>query len=449
MRPEQWLAAGVVLIVLAVLILGLRICRLRWHWQPETVRKLVHIGMGTVALTFPWVFDSALPVFALAAIAFVMLVALRYVPWLKTTMGGVIDAVDRVSAGELYFPAGIALSFWLTGGDPLLYCVPILILTLADAVAALVGIRYGTKLFTTLEGTKSYQGSSAFFAMAFVCALLPLTLYAHIALFPAVLISLITGMLTMLVEAVAWRGLDNLFIPVMGFLLLDSFVKLNVIELAANLGVIVTLCLVTFFYRPRSTLADDALLTAVLVGYVIWALGGFTWVYPPLFIFLRDKLLSYSALGRDITQHNVQSILTICLPGVAWLVAAVVTNNQALLFPYVLTFAIQLAILELTREIHHFPAASRLLVFAASVGMGWLMFAPYVFIVRAAQPWLYLALLAVVPIALGTALFMLAQPALDPCPRDLRRWLRQGAAALAASAAGFAMLWLFAGFPRA
>jgi phytol kinase len=446
---DQWLAAGLVLIALTVLIVGLRICRLRWHWQPETVRKLVHIGMGTVALTFPWIFSSALPVFVLASVAFVMLLGLRYVPWLKTTMGGVIDAVDRVSAGELYFPAGIALSFWLSDGDPLLYCVPILILTLADAVAALVGIRYGTKLFTTLEGTKSYQGSFAFFVMAFFCAYLPLRLYAHIALPQAALISLITGLLTVLVEAVAWRGIDNLLLPVMGFLLFNSFVKLDVAELATNLGVVVTLSAITFFYRSRSTFADDGLLTAVLVGYVIWALGGFTWVYPPLVIFVRDKLLSYSALGRNIAPHNAQSILTICLPGVVWLVAAVTTHNDTLLFPYVLTFAVQLAILELTREIYHFPKAPRVRLFAASVGVGWLLFVPYVLIVHAVQPWLSAALLAVVPIALGTGLFMLVQRALDPCPRDLRRWLRQGTVAFAVSAAGLAMVWLMMGSSRA
>src|SRR4029077_6833537 len=125
------------------------------------------------------------------------------------------------------------------------------------------------------------------------------------------LISIIIGVLTMLVEAVAWRGLDNLLLPVVGFLLLDSFLKLDVYELLTNLAAIVLLCIITFLYRARSTLGDDALLTAVLIGYIIWALGGFIWVYPPLVIFLRDKLISYSALGPDISRHNVQSILTI------------------------------------------------------------------------------------------------------------------------------------------
>ncbi|MBV8204560.1 MAG: hypothetical protein JO195_05990, partial [Candidatus Eremiobacteraeota bacterium] len=289
----------------------------------------------------------------------------------------------------------------------------------------------------------------AFFIMAFFCAFLPLMLYAHIAAPKAVLISLITGLLTVLVEAVAWRGIDNLLLPVMGFLLFNSFVKLDVIELITNLAVVVILSAITFLYRSRSTFADDGLLTAVLVGYVIWALGGFTWVYPPLLIFVRDKLLSYSALGRDIAPHNAQSILSICLPGVVWLVAAVTTHNDALLFPYVLTFAIQLAILELTREIYHFPKAPRVRLFAASVGVGWLLFLPYVVIVHAVQPWLSAALLAIVLIALGVGLFMLMQRALDPCPRDLRRWLRQGAVALAASVAGLGMLWLMLGSARA
>lgn len=442
---QQWLAAGLVLIALAVLILGLRVSRRRFGWQPETIRKLLHIGMGSIALTFPWIFTSPLPVFVLAAVAFVMMLGVRHVAFLKAQLGGVIDAVDRASAGELYFPAGIALSFWLTAGDPLLYSVPILILTLADAVAALVGVRYGSARYTTLDGSKSVQGSLAFFSMAFVCTLLPLTLYAHTRVPQALLIALILGVLTMLVEAIAWRGLDNLLIPVLGFLLLDSFVKQGVAELAASLGAIVTLVVVGFLYRSRSTLADDALLTCVFIGYVLWALGGIAWVYPPLVIFLRDKLLGYSAFGPGIRRHNVQSMLTIGVPGIVWLVVANVTNRPGLFFfPYVLNFAVQLAVLELTRLIHRSPAAPRLRPFIAAVGVGWLMFIPYVLIMRFAQPWLLLTVATVAPIALGTGIFMLIQHGLEDCPRDLPRWLRQGASSLAASAAGLLPL-LFLG----
>jgi len=439
---DQWLAAGIVLIALATLIVGLRICSQRFGWQPETVRKALHIGMGTVALTFPWIFTGPWPVFALAGVALGLLLALRRVPALKTSFGSVIDSVDRVSAGELYFPVGIALSFWLTDGDPLLYGVPILILTLADAVAALIGIRYGTKRYATLDGTKSYQGSLAFFGMAFACTFVPLMLFPRTGVPEAVLIAVIIGVLTMLVEAVAWRGLDNLLLPVIGFLLLDSFLKLDVGELLTNLAAIVLLCIITFLYRARSTLADDALLTAVLVGYIIWALGGFIWLYPPLVIFLRDKLISYSALGPDISRHNVQSILTICIPGLIWLVAAVVSGQGGLFYPYVLSFAIHLSILELTREIYHYPSRSRLTAFLSSVGVGWLMFIPFFFITHFGQPWLLLGLVGAGPIALGVSLFMVVQPGIDHCPRDLSRWLRQGASAFAASAAGLLLLWL-------
>ena len=436
----QWWTTALVLGLLLALMLGLRLCRRRLGWKPETVRKILHIGMGSIALVFPWVFSSPVPVFVLAAVAFGMLLALRHVAFLKAGFGGVIDAVDRVSAGELYFPAGIALSFWLSAGDPLLYCVPILILTLADAVAALIGTRYGTALYTTLEGRKSYQGSLAFFTLAFASTFFPLVFYAHLGIAQSILIGIITGILTMIVEAVAWRGLDNLMLPVVGFALLNSFVKLSVGELLVNLGAIIVLVLIGFLYRFRSTLEDDALLSCVFIGYVLLALGGLTWLYPPLIIFLRDKLLSYTAFGNQIRRHNVQSMLTIGVPGIGWLLAATVTGQDAYFFPYVLLYAVQLAILELTRQIHRAPGGSRLREFAVSVWTGWLMFVPYVLIMRLAQPWLFLAAIAVVPIALGTAIFMLIQPGIDDCPRDLARWMRQGASAFAASAAGLVPL---------
>ena len=41
---------------LIVLMLGLKLYRDRHSTHPELLRKYVHIGMGLVTLTFPWLF---------------------------------------------------------------------------------------------------------------------------------------------------------------------------------------------------------------------------------------------------------------------------------------------------------------------------------------------------------------------------------------------------------
>ena len=50
----------------AALIAGLRVLRDARAADPELLRKLLHVGMGGVSLTLPWLFDTPWPVLLLA-----------------------------------------------------------------------------------------------------------------------------------------------------------------------------------------------------------------------------------------------------------------------------------------------------------------------------------------------------------------------------------------------
>ena len=105
----------------------------------------------------------------------------------------------------------------LSGGDALMFGVPILVLTLADTAAALVGIRYGRARLTIAAGDKSVAGSIAFFIVAFLCASIPVVLLGHAEL-PAVLAgAAMLACVTTTVEALAGNGLDNLLVPLAAF----------------------------------------------------------------------------------------------------------------------------------------------------------------------------------------------------------------------------------------
>ncbi len=70
--------------------------------------------------------------------------SLKFLPAARRRFGRVVDDVERTTLGELYFPMAVAVVFWLARGQsPLLFCVPMLVLTLADATGALIGLRYG------------------------------------------------------------------------------------------------------------------------------------------------------------------------------------------------------------------------------------------------------------------------------------------------------------------
>jgi phytol kinase len=90
---------SLVLAVLGGLIIGLQQYQRRYSPHPEIVRKLLHVPMGLITLSFPWLFDRPLPVVLLAAIAILTLLALRFYPPLRQRYGSVLGGVRAAIAG--------------------------------------------------------------------------------------------------------------------------------------------------------------------------------------------------------------------------------------------------------------------------------------------------------------------------------------------------------------
>ncbi|MBI4640341.1 MAG: hypothetical protein HY731_06585 [Candidatus Tectomicrobia bacterium] len=247
---------GIILVVLSIvgLTAGLRLYQGRYSPHPEFVRKLMHMGSGLVALTLPWLFDRSWPVLFLSIVAFVVMLMGRYSREFKRCVGSAIGSVARESLGEVYFPLGIGLLFLFSRGDLLLYSIPLLILTFADAVAALVGVYYGVLRYTTAEGEKSVEGSAAFFLVAFFSAHIPLLLFTDTGRTESLLIALFLGLLLMIIEAAAWRGLDNLFIPTVGFFMLKASLEMSIVELAIHVAVTGILLIFVLLWHFKTTL---------------------------------------------------------------------------------------------------------------------------------------------------------------------------------------------------
>lgn len=199
--------------------------RARRHYHPETTRKLLHLGLGGIALTYPFLFRSAWPVLVINfGFLCLLLGGLIHEP-LQYRWRDVVSRVERKTVGEFYFPISIALLFLLTGSDPLLFCIPVLILTIADAAAALVGCHYGRHTYRTAAGHKSLEGSAAFFLAAFLLTQLPLLLFTPLAPAAVIAIASTLALAMTIVEALSWRGLDNLLLPLASFALLNLLLR--------------------------------------------------------------------------------------------------------------------------------------------------------------------------------------------------------------------------------
>lgn len=199
----------------------------RFGLHPEIARKLLHVGMGVITCSLPWLFESIWPVLLLALIAGGAMISVRKVKLLRGQVGGVLHDVGRDnSLGELFFPLGVALLFVVAHGSPLFYCLPLLVLTLADTVAALVGGRFGTQHYRLGRDQKSVEGSAAFFATTVICALVGLAFFTTLSLTALLWVALYFGLMMTFVEAISWSGSDNLTIPLGGFLALSLLLPL-------------------------------------------------------------------------------------------------------------------------------------------------------------------------------------------------------------------------------
>src|SRR5689334_9740521 len=137
--------------------------------QPEVLRKGLHISMGLTTLAFPWLFDTPWPVVLVAGSSAVAFLAFRKRFPIFRRLAVAMRRIRRVSVGEYCFVIATCVVFVLANDDPLLYCIPMLLLTLADSAAALIGTTWGRHRYFTMGQYKTVEGSAAFFVIAFAC----------------------------------------------------------------------------------------------------------------------------------------------------------------------------------------------------------------------------------------------------------------------------------------
>lgn len=441
--PHPALGIAFVLLALGGLLGGLGWLQRRCPQHPELIRKFLHIGMGTVTLTLPLLFDKNWPVLFLAIVAVAILLIVKWQGVDRAGVHNVVHGVARNSLGEIYFPVAVAVVFVLSAGDRMLFVVPILVLTLADAVAALIGLRYGQTHYRTDEGVKSVEGSLAFFAVTFLSVHLSLLLFSDIGRLETVLIALLIGVLVMLLEAFAWRGLDNLFIPLGSFLLLTVYRDMDAIDLLRRLAVSVGLIVFVIVWRKKTKLLDSAALAGALIGYVIWAAGDWRWLLPVLSMFLTYALLSPKDGGA--ATHDTRAVFAITAPGLLWLFVARTAGAESLYFPFTVSFAIGLGLITLVRLCERYPQASKLSLVARSMALaGVIVLIPWMLIMGVNVQTSIYALAGAALVALAAISFHVWQPRIADCPNDLARWARQGGVGMIYSTAALALV---IGFP--
>jgi phytol kinase len=190
--------------------------------KPDLTRKFIHIGAGM------WVFGVLLLFqnWQIGIIPFATFIGINYLLY-RYRVVGAMDTEDS-SPGTVYFAISVTLLFglfWRPNGpvDHVPIAVAgIMAMTWGDALAALIGKRFGRHQYQVGSSVRSWEGSVAMFlasatAMFLVLMFLPGSFLSPLSVSVGgervLLTALVSAGCATLIEAISPHGTDNLSVP--------------------------------------------------------------------------------------------------------------------------------------------------------------------------------------------------------------------------------------------
>lgn len=352
--------------LLAVMVILKRLSR-RLDLSAEVQRKTIHICTGIFAMTFPWLFPDKWPVFILLALTLVVMAVLRMPTLSGSGIGSTLHGVERQSHGDVLLVFAIGAIFLLSDGDPLLYGLPIAVLTLSDAAAALAGSTYGRRFFAVADGAKSLEGVAVFFLVTWILAMSALLLFSAVERESVLVLSLMIAAFGALVEADSWRGYDNLFVPLGVFLLASSGLAMTLSELVGlALFLVVAVLVCSVFAIASGISAHTARIYLVAIFLIMVAST------------MQNAILPVIALGAHVAARwfhrckadfpDLDIVASIAIMSVLWLVGGTIAGSSSINF-YGLTF-VGLALLLGGLATTSLPVLARVVIsFASAAGL--------------------------------------------------------------------------------
>ncbi|MDP2080370.1 MAG: hypothetical protein U0934_07505 [Pseudotabrizicola sp.] len=323
------LAFGSVGVLLALMAL-VRILAGRARIGPEVQRKLVHVGTGLYALSLPWIFPDRWPVYMLIGVTLVAMIVLR-IPRLSGSLGQTLHSVERRSYGDFLLAISVGLCFFLAEGVTLYYVLPIAVLTLADAAAALAGTAYGTRRFKVEDGHKSVEGTVVFFVVTLLVSLICLMFLSDLPPPNILALAIMVAAFGALVEAQSWRGFDNLFLP-LGLLVFLSVHSQSSLSVLLGLAGLFIVSIVGFrIIGPRFGLTKHAARVYVVAVFMILAVVEVQNAILPGLVLLAHAWCSIRAPGKD-SYGDLDVVAALALFSFGWLAVGNATGWNAVQF---------------------------------------------------------------------------------------------------------------------
>jgi phytol kinase len=172
----------------------------------EVSRKFVHITVGSFVAFWPFFLNWHR--IELLSVAFVLATVVSK----RLNLFKAIHSVQRPTAGELFFALAVGLTAAITH-DKWIYMTALLQMSVADGLAAVIGVRYGRRQRYLVFGQAKSVPGTLTFAVAFLAILL---VYNHFGGSPLSVAAMLGLTLAgTFIENFALFGLDNLLVPLL------------------------------------------------------------------------------------------------------------------------------------------------------------------------------------------------------------------------------------------
>ena len=299
---SDWISFTILFFGIFGLIGSSELVRIKLGWKPEVSRKLVHILAGSMALASPFIFVSNIPPTLLGFIFFTInLFAI------KTKFFKGMHSTERKTYGTVYFPLAYVLLCIFWWDRQITFQISLLILTFADTVAALIGEKWNNPiLFKPWRDKKTIQGSLGMGITSFLLTGIGTILFRYLADIEALetptlfLLCIIVALMSTITEMLSDSGSDNLSVPIVSAITYDLYLfTMNSGEIMTFfIWPLISFLLLLIFFK-LNVLTIDGALGAFIMGLFIFGIGGWKFLLPIVLFFLTSSFLSKILNDKD------------------------------------------------------------------------------------------------------------------------------------------------------
>jgi len=202
------LALILFIVLILFFIILIEIVSRKYSISSSVSRKLSHIS-GALAVSVMPIFLSRSEVIIVGMFFAMLLFSTR-----RTNIFSSIHSVQRRTFGEIFLPLGVvSCALLFLPENKMAFQFGILIMGISDALASLIGERFGKHIIRIFGQKKTIEGSVAFFISSIIiaCFFVPGLEYRV----------LIISFILTIVELLSIAGLDNLILPIVGAYLIQ------------------------------------------------------------------------------------------------------------------------------------------------------------------------------------------------------------------------------------